>query len=410
MALYQSAGDHTGEQAAAPPAAAPPERIARPYLHQMDLFRVVTFACVVGSHVVAGTTAPPNVTANAALLLLHYTRLGFFSVTGFLLVYQYAHRPFTAGQFWRRRFGAVGIPYLAWSVLYWAFSLVLEWVHQLPGGETPRGALWRLVCELVAGTGWYQLYFLLVTLQVYLLFPALARLLRATVGRHRWVLAGSGALHLVCMWVLMHPPMMSGTTANIWGHVVSMILPYQFYTVLGALAAWHIDTIRAVVDRYGAALIALAVAGVAFAEWEYLRALHHGLPPWDGTNVFQPHLTITYIAIIVGLYALGTAWARVQHEHRVFGSVVRYGADRSFGVFLTHPFVLQLLAPWVVPTVHAFGQFWGTTVLYLAVLAGSLLMTEVIRRLPVSKWLTGKPKAHTDFSALRPRPAVDPHK
>lgn len=370
-------------------------RVSRPYLYQLDLFRVVTFACVVGAHVVMGSTNPMSVPANGLLVLLHYTRQGFFALTGFVLIYQYAYRPVQARSFWRKRFVPIGIPYLVWSVLYWGYSIVLD-----PKAESVSGALMRLGRELVLGTGWYQLYFLLVTMQVYLLFPLVLRLLRATEGHHKWVLAASGVLHLGCLWVIVHPPAFTGVAAHAWTHIYATIFPYQFYVLLGAVAAWHVDTVHAVVARYGRLLVGGAVLGCAAVELDYLRVVHHGVPPWQLSNVFLPHLMIWFLAVIAALYTLGVWLIGSGREHQMLTRIVRYGADRSFGVFLLHPFALQLVAPVIVDMVHAIGQPWGTALLYLWVLAISLALTEVIRRMPGSTWLTGRPTLRTNWPGL----------
>ena len=72
-----------------------------------------------------------------------------------------------------------------------------------------------------------------------------------------------------------------------------------------------------------------------------------------------------------------------------------YASNRSFGVFLVHVLVLYFvlgmsghgLDSWVITTLP---QPLGTAVVYLATLAGSLLLVEVLRRLPGSVYLTGR--------------------
>ena len=45
-----------------------------PYLHQIDLFRLITFACVILIHVVGATNFAQDVGANAVETPLHFTR------------------------------------------------------------------------------------------------------------------------------------------------------------------------------------------------------------------------------------------------------------------------------------------------------------------------------------------------
>ncbi|MFI5776096.1 acyltransferase [Nocardia sp. NPDC051570] len=375
----------------------------RPYLYQLDLFRVLTFACVIGVHVVGRSTDPSNVAANEVMSLLHFTREAFFALTGFVLVYQQANRPLRAGKFWRRRIALVGIPYLAWSVIYWAYSIVTG-MHV----ETARAALWRLVFEIATGGAWYQLYFLLVTMQVYLLFPLIQRLLKATAGHHRWVLAVSAAVQVGCLLWLAHPPTLTGSAAGVWTDLYVTVLPYQFYVLAGAIAAWHIDAIDRVVDRFGPMIVgATVLAGVA-AVAVYMDQIGQGVPPWQASEVFQPHLMPFYVLIIGGLYTVGRWWARHRRSDTLMARAVSLGADRSLGVFLLHPLVLQLLAPVVPWLTSAFGTLSGVAVLYVVVLAGTLFGTEILRRIPGSLWLTGRPMLHTRLPRIGYRKAISP--
>lgn len=371
-----------------------PRKAKRPYLYQIDLFRILTFACVIAVHVITGAT-PGNVTANGVEALLHFTREAFFALTGFVLVYQYGHRQFSARAFWRRRFALIGIPYLVWSVFYWGYSIVLQQYH-----ETVGQSLWRLGVEIVTGEAWYQMYFLLVTMQAYLLFPLLVRLLRATEGRHRWVLAASGALQLAIQWAIVHPPALSGALATLWTHVYVIVFAYQFYVVLGAVAAWHLDAVDRAVRRFGALFVLGAVASAGLSEWDYFRSVRGGMPPEVANDVFMPHLIVFYVLTIAALYTVGQWWATRRTADSRSVRVVTYGSDRSFAVFLLHPLALQLLAPWVVPMVRAMGTLWGTTVLYLCVVAISLVAAEIVRRVPGSLWMTGRPMVRTDLSGL----------
>ncbi|MGF6887185.1 peptidoglycan/LPS O-acetylase OafA/YrhL [Nocardia sp. GAS34] len=366
-------------------------RPKRAHLHQIDLFRILTFACVIGAHVVGNSLDPGNVPANGVAVILHFTRQAFFALTGFVLIYQYGQRPLDTRAFWRKRFPLVGIPYLAWSVLYWVYSIVAG----LHPGESMKSALWRLVFETATGGAWYQLYFLLVTMQVYLLFPLILKLLRATRGHHRWVLAVSATLQVGALYLMVHPPVETGRPAGIWNHLFATVLPYQFYVVLGAAAAWHIESVTAAIRRFGPLLLGGGLLATVVSELIYFRQLRE-LAPWQASNVFMLHLLVCYTLIIAAQYTLSSWWAAHRREDHATARIVKWGSDRSFGVFLVHPLALQILAPVIPDLQSAFGLLWGTVVLYICVLTMAIAATEVLRRIPGSLWLTGRPMLHTD--------------
>ena len=77
----------------------------------------------------------------------------------------------------------MAVPYLCWTVIYFLVAL--------PGEHgTPRADTVHLL--YLFGTGYYQLYYLLVLLEFYALFPLLLVLLRKTAGHHGLVLLASG--------------------------------------------------------------------------------------------------------------------------------------------------------------------------------------------------------------------------
>ena len=362
-----------------------------PYLHQIDFFRLVTFASVILIHVVGATNFPQDVPANAVEALLHFTREAFFALTGFVLVYQYRGRGVQAGDFWRRRLPLVAVPYVAWTVFFWAYAMVT--------GAQPFGsvssALLKLGTDLLTGSAWYHLYFLLVTMQVYVLFPLLMKFLRATAGRHRWVLLGSAILQVVVVVFMTYPP--SSVSYETITRLFGTLLPYQFYTVLGAVVAMHFEAVHAWIGRHrwlvGAALLAVG----AGTEVVYLWTVHSGTWPQVASDPFQPYLIPWFLCVIAAIYALSTRWAARRRDHHRGARFVAIAANRSFSIFLVHPLALGLLAP-VIPWVAArVGAPWLTLVIYVGTVVLTVVIVEILRRLPLSRALTGRPR-------LRPRP------
>jgi peptidoglycan/LPS O-acetylase OafA/YrhL len=368
-----------------------PARVTRPggkapYLHQIDLFRLITFACVILIHVVGATNYAQDVGANAVETPLHFTREAFFALTGFVLVFQNRRREITAGDFWRRRLPLVATPYLAWTMFFWAYSLVTG--VQQPGSL--EASMRLLLIDLVTGGAWYHLYFLLVTMQVYLLFPLLLKLLRRTEGRHGRLLLASGLLQVGVVAFMTYQPF--GVSYETITHLYATIVPYQFYTLFGAVVAMHFETVHAWAGRHRLLLGGALVAVLAGTEWYYLRTVHSGTFPQVASDPFQPYLIPWFLTVIAAIYAFTTWWAGRRREGGRGARVVSWAANRSFGIFLVHPFALALLGPVIPVVAEHFGAPWLSVLLYVATIASTIVIVEVLRRLPGSRALTGRPR------------------
>ncbi|HVV30771.1 MAG TPA: acyltransferase, partial [Mycobacteriales bacterium] len=161
--------------------------LTRGHLYQVDIVRLLTFLAVMAVHSVAFTQTNENEVAGGVLMVLQFGRELFFALTGFVLVHA-ARRPTRLWPFWRKRFTYVLVPYLGWSAIYIAYRQAQSWAPPL----TWHGFWW----DLLTGGAQYHLYFLLVSMQLYAVFPWLLRFLRATAAHAVSVLAVVSALNL----------------------------------------------------------------------------------------------------------------------------------------------------------------------------------------------------------------------
>ncbi len=367
---------------ASAPAAPPKTRVK--HLHEVDIVRILTFLCVIAVHTISHTAAASDIGLYAALGLVHITREVFFALSAFVLVYSYLGNPVPMKRFWPRRFLLVGVPYLVWSAIYFTASSVNS-----PHG-TVLEALGRFVQQVVTGSAWYHLYFLLVTMQVYLLVPVIVWVVKKTRRHHVTLLAVAFVLQVAFYWYLAYGPKEPDWLAS---YSKIYFFTYTFFILLGAVLADHARELIPWVARHrrligwitlGTGLFTLAV--FAFVHWvmgySYYRA---GTP-------LQPVMVVWSLAIGLAFLAVGSYWAERRTPGTRFSRLIDTASDRSFGIFLSHPLVLWLiLLPgpnWLTATIP---DPWSTLVAYLTVIIGAILITEVARRTPASLALTGRP-------------------
>lgn len=299
--------------------------------------RVLTFSAVIAVHAIAFTAFSSNRPAGGALMLLQFGREVFFALTAFVLVYSSRAGGERARDFWRRRFPCVALPYLAWSLIYEAAR-----AGQAGGALSVR----TVAADLLTGGAKYHLYFLLVTMQLYFVFPVLLRFLRATAFRAGTVLAAAfvaNGLWLAAVHVLSAP---SGLAGALFTRAYELVPTYTFCVLAGGYAAIHLPRMQAVVARRGRALLAAAAAAAAAAEGAYWLQLRW-YSPRHAASVLQPAMLLTSVAAALVLYVLSSRWAAGDRR----GSrLVTQASTLSFGVYLAHPLVLEVL------TAHGLGN------------------------------------------------------
>lgn len=361
-------------------------RASKGHLAQVDLVRVLTFASVIAVHAISQTSDADNVWVNSVLSLLHYTRSVFFFLTGLVLVYTYRDRELSVLTFLRRRLTLIGVPYLVWTVAYFGLSRV---------GAQPLSAheaVSTLVEDIVRGLGYYHLYFLMVSLQFYVLFPLVMRMLRATRRFHGAVLAVSGLFQLGITVTLTYlPEPVPGTVLDtLWQNQGTLVISYQFYLVAGCLAAFHLESFQNWIRAHSRLVLWLLLGSFTLATVWYFVGVLRGVDPWLATGVLQPEMIPWFCAVVLGMYWLGMAWSQ-RYPDGLSRRLVSAASTRSFGVFLVHPAFIWFLG-WV-------GDGWFATHLippvytaatYVFAIAGSLVLVEVLIRSPLSKALIGR--------------------
>ena len=384
---------------AAPATAGAPAR-SRPHIVAFDMIRLIIMVFVVGVHTLAFGGGQVTLALGAVTTVFHTSRELFLLLTALVLTYNYGHRKrLNWLRFWRRRYWLVLPAYVTWSAIYYAFD---------GSGRGPFPS--AFLHDLLNAGARYHLYFLLVSMQIYLLFPVLRWVLAKTEGYHRWLFAVAVAyqLWLTCAlhYHLGRPatgPLaewLNGAGQGIW------VDTYVLYVVAGAIAGWHFDEICAFTRRHlgtGRRVALAAAVGVAAGIGTYLIEIYgFGATPANASAVFQPIVVVEAFAFGWALLGGGLLWSDRGAPHRKFAAA---GSASSFGIYLAHPLVLQgLLAVAGASYLGADGGLLGAVrrapgglevaaLLFIAVpivYAIAWVIASAARRTPLSLMLTGR--------------------
>jgi probable poly-beta-1,6-N-acetyl-D-glucosamine export protein len=395
-----------------PGTVAVPGSRSRPHIYEMDPLRIVTALVVVSVHVLAfvdlrSQAALTVQLQNAALATTHFTRAVFMFVTAFTLTYVYYGKPFPLKRFWSRRSVGVLLPYCLWSAAY-------AWLNTPQTSPARFGEV--LAVDLLTGNASYQLYYILLTLQFYILVPFFLSFLRC-VARWPWpVLVGSFALQ----WLLLYADYQyiqrgvvatSGLAATLAQYRGGCALLYPFYFVLGGLAALYLPRVRPVLLRYGWWTLAgfgLALAAMWGNFMFQVRVNHE--PVAYAVSILQPIMLFYSTAVILLLCWLASLWAR-QIDHTSTPRGYRYWktlSDASFGVYLIHAAILGLVLQRVVPVLPlAWPGALRVFVVWVLAAAGATALSVAFANLPILSRLVGRsrplPRSLTVRTWLAPR-------
>lgn len=313
-------------------------------------------------------------------MLLHVTREAFLFISACMLTYGYSdlHR-IGYRYFYRRRFVSVAVPYVCWTLIYFAVSL-----HG--SGLGVWGGLRHL--GFLLSTGYYQLYYLVVIMQFYLLFPALYWVVRRFAHRPWALLAVVFAVQVLVV-SLMHwhvlPAQMRGASAT------REVTSYLFYLVAGMVVALNLDAVHRWLLRNGWKVFGATVVAAAVAEVWYAAA-HGHLVSWLGnaTDPFQPIVIPFNVGAIACVYLFGV-WLVEKRRPRWIRAMAKSGSDNSYTVYLAQMLFVYALSdlgwrsldhvlPW--PVVAAFAV--------AIVFFSCVLLSSVLARTPLALALTGR--------------------
>ena len=358
--------------------------MARRWLGQVDAMRPIKQAGVVSTHsILYFAPAAASVGSGAALLLLHVSREGFFFISACMLTYAYTDLRLCdrAGlaRFYRRRIVSVVIPYLCWTLIY--FFYLLPTSHYASAG-TAIAHLARM-----AATGYYQLYFLIVIMQFYLVFPLVLMLLRRTRGHHGLVIAIAAAAQ-VAIAIATHWQLFPALMVR---YAQQDALSYLLYLIGGGVIAFHIDEVHAWVCGHARLILALTAAAALAAEGIYFLA-QQGVTTvlGAGNDPFQPSVIPFNIGAIACGYLAGVALVRPERSRRT-KAAVRVGSDDSYGIYLAQMVFITALTwlgwgrlssviPWPVLCLATVG----------IVFACCIALTGLLARTPLAVPLTGR--------------------
>jgi peptidoglycan/LPS O-acetylase OafA/YrhL len=240
-------------------------------------------------------------------------------------------------------------------------------------------------------TGYYHLYYLLVIMQFYVLFPLMIMFVRRFKGWHVQIMV------MAVLWQIAFGVLVSGPHFGfrIPGVVQTrLITSYPVYLIGGMIVAVHLDAIHQwICDRARWIYVFTVVSALGAEELSYLGR-YSWLPRYlrTGTDIYAPAILPFNIGAILCVYLLGVYLVAPQRSIRT-RAAVRSGSDNSYGVYLSQmiwiPFLLRLRN---ASGIHWPWQIEAPLALVLVYFMG-YFFTALIARTALAKSVGGRSRA-----------------
>ncbi|WP_152392629.1 acyltransferase [Paenibacillus guangzhouensis] len=367
--------------------------IRKPKILEIQSLRGLAFLAVVMQHAVAHYAAVPEMQLGDGVMMAILLVLSKFAVpvfvfiTGLVLFYN-DKDDFHYGVFIKKRLSDILLPYLIWSVIYYGINH--GWYD-----------LWQFVQLAFTGKASYHLWYVVMIMQFYLLFPlwryAVRWITRKLIGwRGVAVLLLAAAAYIVLMGqvyvigqVLQEHPI-PVLTELFNKYADRNALYYYLYFMMGAAAGLHVEVWNRFVLRYRIIYWPVFIALYGYFISVSVGAFHtsQGLK-YNFYHVFllRPLMAVFLISSILVVYHFAILCARqpTSRMNRLFTWIGMY----SYGAYLAHAVTLRL----GYKVDHFFLLALPVTARMLIVMgiaaAASVLLTAILSRLPYGKWMVG---------------------
>jgi peptidoglycan/LPS O-acetylase OafA/YrhL len=184
----------------------------------------------------------------------------------------------------------------------------------------------------------------------------------------------------------------------------SSLFAYQLWMVAGALAGLHLERMHDWIMGHQVLVLAAVPVGCAALLWSYWAQVP-SLGVLEAATPLQPSMIVWSTIMLGALYlaAVRLSRWRSRRARRVFA----YLAQLSFGIYLAHPLVLDLVLSFA-RRLGVFGPHkWLVVVSYVLVTAITVTLCALLHRTPLSRALMGRARRSARPRAAEPAGAAE---
>jgi peptidoglycan/LPS O-acetylase OafA/YrhL len=387
-------------------------RGTRQRLDHVDAMRPIKQTAVISTHaLIYFSPLSTSFAAASMLTLTHFSRDAFLFVSACMLAYSYrGSDTVQLGPYWKRRFMGVGLVYLVWTVIYFPIAAAKN-SPTFPYLKIPGSAVFSFAglhnFLFNLATGYYHLYFLLVLLEFYVLFPYIFWFLKRYPGSRLAILVGS------VVWQIFFPIVIRRD----WIGIIMpskietrLVFSYPLYLLGGVICAFYLESFHDWVVRHrkgilvATVLVAIVPSSSTTPPLTARSCRGHWcpeptpLPLWSFPTTWPPFSVCTSSASI---------WS-VPGAVPALGPSPPQAPKRAYGIYVSQMIWIIIEVRWAQHFSLYHRVPWLVLMLSALVVTYALgwLFSALIARTPLARAVVGR--AQVPWSTLWPHPVEAP--
>lgn len=334
-------------------------------LQEIDVLRGLAFLAVVLQHVIGGLfylpdISPDSISVGAVLLaVIRFAVPLFVFITGVVLFYNYDNK-IDYKSFIRKRFSQVVLPYSIWTVFYFVWIKFLFGLTTLGTWNAVKDMGW----SLITGTASYHLWFMVMIIPFYFLFP-LFRIFISKNKKLSWNVAVVIAFLvfnfvLLCMLSMGVFSKLTPKLSLIANYLDRNFIFWVFYFILGGFAGIHYKQFIVFIEKIKNInlLIWLVSLALIFVDIKKINNSELAGKYILSANVTSPLDPVIYLFLISSILLMFWVARLVCNKMIGIAGFLNICGKYSFGAYLIHAFVLKYTNKFVI-------QFSGSVSIYL---------------------------------------------
>ncbi len=302
----------------------------------------------------------------------------FILISGFVLARNY-RSDFSLTKFYRKRMRSIIPQYLIFSVLYTLFN---NWAVMRTNPGSTNLAL--LLNNILHSNASYHLWFFLIIIQLYILYPIIIKIYDFCKRIDRAEVLIAFLLVIQTLWMI-------GIHSSSFPFIKLNYMSFLFYFGLGIYTADHFDQLKKASNRLTPIYLITSLALTLGASFFIIIGLttgyrYNSIPPYFfmGGELVYPVLRISTFLLLFNLAA------SLVGKKSILAKVVYRIGDYSFGIYLIHIFFNQYAIKILKNNTIDYNNWVFYPIVFVLTVVFSYLSVRLISYIPYSDYIIGR--------------------